>query len=176
VLSARKGQELLRQSLAALGRVPDGQELSLQPVVARVSSDQQVSVPEDYGKKIIEVVRDAPGELADGFHLFRLYQVADHLVDVVLKGCDLAGRFHCDRSRKIAFTYSIGHLGDRSHLGRQVGGKLIDIVDYLAPQAGGTGDLSLAAELSFSADFTGNFGDLGGKSVKRLDHAVNSLD
>jgi hypothetical protein len=60
---------LLRQSLAALGRVPDGGELSLQPLVGD-PADQQVDVAEDYCQQVVEVVRDASGELADRLHFF----------------------------------------------------------------------------------------------------------
>jgi|SRR5215216_8177932 hypothetical protein len=59
-----------------------------------------------------------------GRNFFRLHQVPYHLIDIVLKGCHLTGRLHCDRSREIPFTHSIRDLGDRAHLGRQVGAEV----------------------------------------------------
>ncbi len=174
VLPTRKGQELSRQTLAALGRMPDGGELKLQPVVID-PAHQQVDVSEDHGQQVVKVMRDAPGELADGLHFLRLHQVADHLIDIILECCDLAGRLHCDRSREIPFTHSIRYLGDCSHLGRQVGCQLIDIIGYLAPQAGGIGDSGLTPQLTFSSHFTRHARYFGSERIELIHHRVDGV-
>ena len=55
-------------------------------VAARQPALQQVERADDHGQHVVEVVRDAAGELADRLHLLRLPQL--------LFGFDAAGRFH----------------------------------------------------------------------------------
>src|SRR6266516_2735586 len=70
VLPSRKRQQLLSQSLAALGRVPYRRKLPLQPIVVANAANQKVNVSENYRQQIIEVMRDAPRELADASIFF----------------------------------------------------------------------------------------------------------
>ena len=55
-------------------------------------------------------------------------EIANHFVDVVLENLDLAPCLNRDRPRQVAFGYGRGHVFDRSHLGREVGGQLIYVV------------------------------------------------
>ena len=74
-LAPRIGQQLLGQAGAALGRDADDLELAAQrrghvPVI-----HQKLGIAEDDGQEIVEVVRDAAAQLADGFHLLELTEL-----------------------------------------------------------------------------------------------------
>src|SRR5581483_11820062 len=105
--------------------------------------------------------------------LGRLGEVGDHLVDVVLQLADLAGGVDGDHPREVALRHGRGHLGDRTHLRRQIPGQLVDVLGQAGPRAADALDLRLAAELPFRADLPGHPGDLGGEGRQLVDHLVD---
>ena len=73
-LAAAEAQQLLGQPLRALGRALDlGQVLA--PLAIVQARTEQPGVADDRRQHVVEVVRDAAGELADRLHLLRLQQV-----------------------------------------------------------------------------------------------------
>src|SRR5579872_3613896 len=105
----------------------------------------------------------------------RVAQVGDHLVDVVLELGHLALGLDRDRTREVALGDRGRHLGDRSHLSRQVPGQLIDVLRQVAPGAGDALDLGLSAELALGADLAGHAGDLVGERGELVDHRVDGV-
>ena len=70
-----------------------------------------------------------------GVDLGRVLEVADHLVDGVFQRGHLAQRLHRDRPRQVALRHCRRHLGNRAHLGRQVGGQLVHVLRQALPGA-----------------------------------------
>src|SRR5215207_786136 len=66
----------------------------------------QVGAADDYGQKIVEVVRDAPGELTDRFHLLRLEELLACLFELLL-GFTLLGQVAGDFCEPDDFTLVI---------------------------------------------------------------------
>ena len=74
---AAEGQQLLRQRRRALAGLQDLADVAAQRVGAReLVEHEQLRIADDHGEQVVEVVRDAAGELADGFHLLRLDEAA----------------------------------------------------------------------------------------------------
>src|SRR5205823_3355562 len=90
-------------------------------------------------------------------------QVPNHLIDLVFEQGDLATGVHPDGSGHVAFGDGSGNLGNRAHLGREVGGQLVDVVGQVLPGPGGARHTRLPPELAFVADLAGDGGDLVGK-------------
>ena len=84
-------------------------------------------------------------------------------------------RFDGDGRRQVAGGDGGGHFRDGPHLGRQVGGELIDVVGQIFPGAAGAGDLGLAAQLSFDAYLASHGGHLVGEGGQGVDHLVDSV-
>src|SRR6185312_9923535 len=83
LLAAREGQELLRQLLgAARGQRRRGDEAQQPRLVAELAFEQ-LEIAGNHGQHIVEVVRDAAGELTDRFHLLRL---AERVLDATPLG------------------------------------------------------------------------------------------
>ena len=74
-LAAAEGQQLLRQRRRAIGGAAHFDRGGVQRGVRRRFLDQLVAVAEQHGDQVVEVVRDAGGEAADGLHLLRLAQL-----------------------------------------------------------------------------------------------------
>ena len=72
-LSPREGEQALGQLRGALGA---GQRIVERAFGARFDDAAlgDAEIADDDGEQIVEVVRDAAGQLADGFHLLRLPQ------------------------------------------------------------------------------------------------------
>ena len=75
-LPAGEGEQMLDQLAAALRRLVDhlGGFLQRRPVLQ--ARDQRFRGAGDHGQHVVEVVRDAAGQLADGVELLRLLQLA----------------------------------------------------------------------------------------------------
>src|SRR5438445_2752699 len=110
-----------------------------------------------------------------GVLLGRLFEVADHLVDLVGEQCDLALGLHPNRPGQVALGYRRCHFGDRPNLGGQVGGQPIDVIGEVLPGAGGAGYAGLAAQLALDADFAGHGGDLLGEGGQGVGHLVDGV-
>ena len=74
MLSAREGEELPRQLGATLRGALAACAMRRERSIRRRGASEQLEVPEDRGEEIVEVVRDAAGELPDRLHLLRLAQ------------------------------------------------------------------------------------------------------
>src|SRR5207244_7496206 len=70
--------------------------------------------------------------------------------------------------REVAAGDGRRHLGDVSHLGRQVVGHRVDVVRQVLPRAGDALDAGLSAELPLRADLAGHARHLGGEAGKRV--------
>ena len=92
-VGAREGEELAHEPGRALGRAQDLAHLLVDARVWRRPPDEREQrVAGDHGQQVVEVVRDAAGELADRVELLRLAQlllqpvrrgdVLDHAQDV----------------------------------------------------------------------------------------------
>jgi hypothetical protein len=73
--SSREPEELAREIASQCGGAPDLFEQDCVQRVARRGLDEQREVAEQDREQIVEVVGDAPGELADRLHLLRLPQL-----------------------------------------------------------------------------------------------------
>ena len=69
--AARKRQQMAGQILPVQRRAQDRVDELVRVRVGLQVNAQQLEVAEDDGQDVVEVVRDAAGELADGFHLLR---------------------------------------------------------------------------------------------------------
>src|SRR5207248_2643721 len=124
-----------------------------------------------------------PGVLGDVglepvlLHVFlgRLFEVADHLVDLAAQQGHLPAGLDPDRSGEIALGDRRGYFGDRPHLAGQVGGQLVDVVGQVLPGAGGARGARLATQLAFGTDLTGHAGDFRGEGIQLIDHDVNRV-
>ncbi len=63
-----------------------------------------------------------------GVLLSSVFEIQNHLVDIVFQRRDLALCFHGDRSRQVAFGHRRRHFSDGAHLVGQVGRKAVDVV------------------------------------------------
>ena len=88
-------------------------------------------------------------------------ELIDHRVDGVLELEDLALHVDGDLARQVAVGDGGGDLGDVAHLAGEVDGHRVDVVGQVLPGAGDAGDVRLAAELAFGADFARDAGHLG---------------
>ena len=73
-LPAREGQQLARELGGAVHRVRDRVDVAPPPLLGQVGPAQQLGGRADDGEQVVEVVRDAAGELAHRLHLLRLPQ------------------------------------------------------------------------------------------------------
>ena len=105
----------------------------------------------------------------------RIAQVADHLVDVVFQRRQLARSLDRNRPRQVALGHGGGHIGDRSHLRRQVGGELVHVVGEVTPQARSTWHPRLSTEFALDTHFAGHVRHLIGEGRERVDHLVDGL-
>ena len=102
-------------------------------------------------------------------------QVADHLINVVFEGADFSRRFDGNGTRQVALCHGGGDIGDGAHLGGEVVGELVDVAGEVAPDARGSGNARLPAQLSFDTHFARDSGDLIGEGSQGIDHAVNGV-
>ena len=86
-LPAREGEQLPRQVLAALGGGLDRFERLNDPRLVRLEAAlQDLRVAADDHQQVVEIVRDAAGELAERFHFLRLREL---LARVLQRGLGL---------------------------------------------------------------------------------------
>ena len=101
-LPAGEGQELLGHLCAALGGLQARGREPLDPLRVVGLAHDHVEIADDDGEQVVEVVRDAAGELADGLHLLGLVEARLGLVllrrihDDAGHGAGLAGRVEVD--------------------------------------------------------------------------------
>src|SRR6185437_14738923 len=73
-LAAREGEEAMNEQRAALGAAlrRGGEAFQRRVVALGETSLQRFDIAGDDGEQIVEIMRDAAGELADRLHLLRL--------------------------------------------------------------------------------------------------------
>ncbi len=75
-LPAREGEQAGGELGAALGRGLDAGEIALRPLVGPEPAAEQREVADDDGEQVVEIMRDAAGELPDGFEPLRVGEPA----------------------------------------------------------------------------------------------------
>ena len=73
-LAAGERQQLPGQFGRAFDGFGDRVDIAAAPLFRQFAAAQEIGGGADDGQEVVEVVRDAAGELADGFHLLRLAQ------------------------------------------------------------------------------------------------------
>ena len=151
-LPARERQQLPHQRRGAGGVLLDLHDVLERRIGRLVRVQQEIVRHHDGGQHVVEVVRDAAGELADGVHLLRL-------VDLVLQRAALGGLQQIDdRGLGVALVLldrgdeelaptllgAVEHRLDRSDVAVAVGGKLDRGADAIAVALGNRGDDRLA--------------------------------
>ena len=91
-LLAAERQQLLRQRRGALGGAANLQRLIADRRLRRRVLLDHAGVAEDRGEHVVEVVRDAAGELADRLHLLGLGELPFELALLVLRAAARAAR------------------------------------------------------------------------------------
>ena len=71
-LSPREGEELACQLRGPVHRVRHGVEIALAPLLREAGAAQQIRRRADDRQQIVEIMRNAAGELTHGLHLLRL--------------------------------------------------------------------------------------------------------
>ena len=116
-LLAGEGQELARELGGALGGALDlGQLVGARPGADPPAGD--LAVAADHGQQVVEVVRHAAGELADGLHLLRL-------PELVLQHAALG---HVAQHEQVPARQE---LGPRAHLEHAPAAVLLAVPDVL---------------------------------------------
>ena len=98
-----------------------------------------------------------------------------HVVDGLGQSRHLAFRLHREVLLEIAVGDRGHHFDDAAHLLGQVGGHDVDGIGQVLPGAGDAGHLRLATEQAFGADFAGDAGDFGGKTVELIHHRIDGV-
>src|SRR6185312_294144 len=102
-------------------------------------------------------------------------QGTDHRVDVVLEVGDFAAYVDLDRAREVALGDRGRDLGDRAHLGGEIGRQSIHVGGQVLPDAGGARHLGLSAEAPLDPDLARHGGHLVGEDGQRFGHAVDGV-
>src|SRR5206468_2921013 len=102
-------------------------------------------------------------------------QLVDHDVDRVLKFGDFAFDLDGDLLGEVALRNRRRDFRNVANLGGEIGGQLVDVVGEVLPGARRTQHIRLAAEAALGADLACHAGDLAGKGVQLVDHAVDCV-
>ena len=129
-LLARIGEQHLHQFLRPHRELVDGLEVRIGRIAQRVAHHQFLIVEDDALQDVVEVVRHAAGELADGLHLFAMreadlqlalvcdvHDVGDRRAAIAIKGDE-----HVDVARILAGKLQADRLVDRidQHAGKRI--------------------------------------------------------
>ncbi len=96
-LAAGEGQQLRGELGGTLDRFGDRIDIAASALFGEIAPAQEIGRGANDGQQIVEVVRDAAGELADRFHLLRLTQ---HFLALAAFG-DVDGLGHGARHRAV---------------------------------------------------------------------------
>src|SRR5262252_3274108 len=88
-LAAREGEERLGQARSAISCAMERADHAL-GLLARHLALQEVEIAGNHGQEIVEIMRDAAGELADGFEFLRLSKPLARLLEL-LRHLEAAG-------------------------------------------------------------------------------------
>ena len=122
-LLAAEGQQLASERGGALGGVGDLLRVSAQRGIGADAFQQEFGVSRDHHQQVVEVVGDAAGEPADGFHLLGL---AELLLQGAAFGDVLGEKFEEDGVAVVAEGASgEAHVDDGAILAHPVGGQAV---------------------------------------------------
>ena len=107
-LAAAEGEELAGEGAGALGGALNFGDLVCDGAFHGSGAEEEIAVAENGGEEIIEVVRDAAGELAEGFHLLR----TDHLIVQLLARGDVHERADQAGGLALRVAFDRGALED----------------------------------------------------------------
>ncbi|KAF5409767.1 MAG: hypothetical protein Udaeo2_01190 [Candidatus Udaeobacter sp.] len=138
----------------------------------QLTNRQQVSLALQHARKLCEISFEPVLLLIPQCGVL---QVADHFVDVVLHGRNLALRFHLNRTCQITFRDGGSNVGDGSKLRRQIRCEPVYIIGQIAPGPGGPWHTSLSAQFSLDADLSRDSCYLIGKRRERINHVVDCV-
>ena len=110
VLASGESQQLLGQLGAVLGGALRRRQVPGRDRVARRPRLQQLEIADDRGQQIVEVVRDAAGQMADGLHLLGLAQLLLHR----FPGGQVARRRHDEPVALVLLRHPDEHHVDRA--------------------------------------------------------------
>ena len=102
-------------------------------------------------------------------------QLIDHGVDRVLQLEDLALHIHGHLARQVALRDRGRHVGDVSHLAREVRGHEVHVVGEILPRSRDSRHVRLATQASFGADLARNACDFSSEHAQAVDHCVDRL-
>ena len=102
-------------------------------------------------------------------------EIPDHLVGGVFQRGHFAARLDRDRSREVALGHGGRDLGNRPHLGGEIGGQLIDVLGQPFPGASHTRNPRLAAKHALDADLARDTRHLRSKRAQLVDHGVDRV-
>src|SRR5206468_1661016 len=102
-------------------------------------------------------------------------QLVHHRVDGGLELEDFALHIDRDFFGEVAVGHGGGDGGDVADLAGEVVGHEVHVAGKVLPGAGDAGDLGLAAELAFRADFAGDPRDFGGEGAKLIHHRIDGV-
>src|SRR5207248_1140758 len=88
---------------------------------------------------------------------------------------DLALDLDRDLLGEVALLNGRGDLSDVANLGGQIGRQLVDVVGEILPGARRTQHICLATQAPLGADLASHPGDLAGKGVQLVNHAVDRV-
>ncbi len=100
-------------------------------------------------------------------------ELVDHRVDGVFEFEDFAFDVDRDLLGEIALGDGGGDVGDVANLRGEVRGHEVHRVGEILPRAADAGDLRLAAQAPFGADFARDAGDFRSEGVELVDHRVD---
>src|SRR6202041_1216848 len=102
-------------------------------------------------------------------------ELVHHGIDGVLQFQNFALHVHGDFAGEVATRHGGGDLGNISNLTGEVSGHGVDRIGQVFPGSGDAGDVSLAAEAAFAANFARNAGDFTGEGVELVHHGVDGF-
>ena len=111
-LTARKGQQLPHQPRRAIGVLLDLHDVLEGRIGRAVIGEQEIGIADDRGQHIVEVMRDAAGELADRLHFLALHEV-------LLQGALLGGVEGEDRRARALVAARIGRRDEEARRTRR---------------------------------------------------------
>src|SRR5207253_2760028 len=130
------------------------------------AADLRLAAQLAFGTDLARDARDFRGEAVE---------LIDHDVDGVLHLEDLALALDRDLLGEVALLHGRCDLGDVTHLGREIGGELVDLLGEVLPGPGRTRHTGLATEAALGTDLTCHAGDFAGEPIQLIDHAVDRV-
>src|SRR6266853_1333322 len=94
----------------SIGGLPHQLHVAPLRIVGRQAQEQELRAPGDDGQEVVEVVRDAAGELPHGFHLLNLAELSLALPERLFRALALADVEHGRLDGRLARPDDLGDL------------------------------------------------------------------